>query len=67
MLEDLRVPTLLVGASADLLAPPELMRLLSAHLANCTMVVFGEAGHCVHWEQPDAWNTEVLAFLNAKC
>jgi len=28
------------------------------------MVVFGEAGHCVHWEQPDAWNAAVLDFLD---
>jgi pimeloyl-ACP methyl ester carboxylesterase len=26
--------------------------------------VFGEAGHCVHWEQPDEWNAAVLDFLD---
>ncbi|MBV9134514.1 MAG: alpha/beta hydrolase [Chloroflexi bacterium] len=64
MLEALRVPTLLVGGGADLLAPPELMRIFQAHVAEAKMVVFGEAGHCIHWEQPEAWNREVTQFLN---
>jgi non-heme chloroperoxidase len=65
MLEELRVPTLLIAGGADLLAPPELMRIFGSHLPESQMVVFAEAGHCVHWEQPASWNTEVLQFLTA--
>lgn len=63
MLEDLRVPTLLIAGGADLLAPPELMRLFAAHIPSAKFTLFGESGHCVHWEQPEDWNREVLTFL----
>jgi pimeloyl-ACP methyl ester carboxylesterase len=65
MLSRLHVPTLLIAGGADLLAPPELMRLFAAGIPSHRFVVFGEAGHCVHWEQPDGWNREVLEFLSA--
>src|SRR5579859_3085222 len=64
-LTHLRVPTLLIAGGADLLAPPELMRMFGEGIPNHRLVVFGEAGHCVHWEQPEAWNHEVLTFLAA--
>jgi pimeloyl-ACP methyl ester carboxylesterase len=65
MLPGLRLPTLLIAGGADLLAPPELMRTFARHIEGHKFVVFGEAGHCVHWEQPVAWNREVLEFLGA--
>jgi pimeloyl-ACP methyl ester carboxylesterase len=65
MLKGLRVPTLLVAGGADLLAPPELMRRIAAHIPTQQVVTLGEAGHCVHWEQPDEWNRLVLDFLRA--
>jgi pimeloyl-ACP methyl ester carboxylesterase len=64
MLADLRVPTLLIAGGADLLAPPALMRLFAANIPEHRFVVFGEAGHCVHWEQPQEWNAAVLDFLD---
>lgn len=63
MLGELHVPTLLIAGGADLLAPPALMRLFAASLPSPRFVTVGEAGHCVHWEQPDEWNREVLSFL----
>lgn len=63
MLGELQVRTLLVAGGADLLAPPELMRLFAAHLPRHRFVTLPEAGHCVHWEQPAEWNREVLDFL----
>jgi pimeloyl-ACP methyl ester carboxylesterase len=63
MLADLRVPTLMIAGGADLLAPPELMRLMANHVPNHAFVTVGESGHCVHWEYPDDWNRAVLEFL----
>ena len=63
MLEDLRVPTLLLAAGADLLAPPALMRLLHARIPSSAWAVIAEAGHSAHWERPGEWNHLVLSFL----
>jgi pimeloyl-ACP methyl ester carboxylesterase len=62
-LHNLRVPTLLLAGGADLLAPPELMRRIAEHLPDQQLVTFGEAGHCLHWEEPAEWNRVVLDFL----
>jgi pimeloyl-ACP methyl ester carboxylesterase len=63
MLEELRVPTLLLAGGADLLAPPALMRLLQARIPQGAFAVIAEAGHSAHWERPEEWNRLVLAFL----
>ncbi|MBV9581241.1 MAG: alpha/beta hydrolase [Chloroflexi bacterium] len=59
----LSTPTLLIAGGADLLAPPELMRRIAEHVPNHEFVSLGEAGHCLHWEQPEEWNRVVLGFL----
>jgi pimeloyl-ACP methyl ester carboxylesterase len=63
MLETLRVPTLLLAADADLLAPPALMRLIAAHIPAAQFVTVADAGHSAHWERPAEWNRAVLEFL----
>jgi pimeloyl-ACP methyl ester carboxylesterase len=63
MLETLGVPTLLLAADADLLAPPALMRLLAARMPSSRFVTIPDAGHSAHWERPDEWNRIVLDFL----
>jgi 2-succinyl-6-hydroxy-2,4-cyclohexadiene-1-carboxylate synthase len=64
MLADLTVPTLMIAGGADLLAPPELMRMIAARVLNHEFVTIGEAGHCIHWEHPEDWNRHALDFLN---
>jgi pimeloyl-ACP methyl ester carboxylesterase len=64
MLSGLGVPTLLIAGGADLLAPAALMRHFATRIRGHKFVVFGEAGHCVHWEQPTEWNATVLDFLD---
>jgi pimeloyl-ACP methyl ester carboxylesterase len=56
-------PTLIVGADADLLAPPALMRIWSAHVKNHEWAVVPDAGHAIAWEQPDIFNQKVLEFI----
>jgi pimeloyl-ACP methyl ester carboxylesterase len=56
-------PTLVIGADADLLAPPALMRIWAAHLTNYEWAVVSDAGHAVAWEQPDVFNEKVLEFV----
>jgi len=63
LLETLRVPTLVLAADADLLAPPSLMRLLAAHIPGSEFATVADAGHSAHWERPAEWNRVVLSFL----
>jgi pimeloyl-ACP methyl ester carboxylesterase len=63
LLESLRIPTLVLAADADLLAPPALMRLLAARIPGCEWATVADAGHSAHWERPAAWNETVLEFL----
>ncbi len=63
LLESMRVPTLVVAADADLLAPPALMRLLAERIPGCELATVADAGHSAHWERPEEWNRIVLEFL----
>jgi 2-succinyl-6-hydroxy-2,4-cyclohexadiene-1-carboxylate synthase len=63
LLETLRVPTLVLAADADLLAPPALMRLLAARIPSSELALVADAGHSAHWERPADWNRIVLGFL----
>jgi pimeloyl-ACP methyl ester carboxylesterase len=65
-LQALDVPTLLIAAGADLLAPPALMRLIAKHIRGSEFSVIAEAGHSAHWERPDEWNAIVFAWLAAR-
>jgi pimeloyl-ACP methyl ester carboxylesterase len=63
-LETMQVPVLAIAGGADLLSPPALMRLLTAHLPGSQFVIMPEAGHAAFWEQPELWNRHVLAFID---
>jgi pimeloyl-ACP methyl ester carboxylesterase len=64
MLAAVTTPTLLIAGGADLLAPPELMRRIAAHIPSHEFVTISESGHCVHWEYAAEWNKVVLDFLS---
>jgi 2-succinyl-6-hydroxy-2,4-cyclohexadiene-1-carboxylate synthase len=63
LLETLHLPTLVLAADADLLAPPSLMRLLAERIPGSEFAVIADAGHSAHWERPETWNRTVLEFL----
>ncbi|MGK7871185.1 alpha/beta fold hydrolase [Falsiroseomonas sp. E2-1-a20] len=56
-------PVLVLAAGADLYAPPALMHRWAAHLPAHEWEVLPEAGHAINWEQPEAFNARVIAFL----
>jgi pimeloyl-ACP methyl ester carboxylesterase len=58
-------PVLVMAGGADLYAPPALMKLWAAHLPRHEWHVLPEAGHAINWEQPEAFNARVVAFLRA--
>ena len=59
----IRTPTLLLTGDADLYAPPPVMQMFVERIKDAESVVIPEAGHSAYWEQPDAFNNAVLAFI----
>ncbi|MEC3853702.1 alpha/beta fold hydrolase [Paenarthrobacter ureafaciens] len=44
--------------------PEEGMRMFSDALPKSSLSIFEHSGHCPHWNEPEAFNRELLAFLN---
>ena len=62
-LESINVPALLLTGDADMFSPPPVLRMFAMHIRHAETVVVPEAGHSTYWEQPDAFNRAVLAFI----
>jgi pimeloyl-ACP methyl ester carboxylesterase len=56
-------PILVVAGDVDLTTPSAAVRLWAKHLKSYEWALIPEAGHSVAWEQPEAFNQAVLAFL----
>ncbi len=56
-------PILVIAGDVDLTTPSAAVRLWAKHLKTYDWLLIPEAGHSVAWEQPDAFNQAVLAFL----
>lgn len=63
VLEQLRVPTLLMTGTSDLYMPVSSVREFLKHIPHADAAVFLESGHAPNWEQPLAFNAELLRFL----
>ena len=59
-LATLRVPTLLMPGDQDIQYPPWVMR---CQLARAEFIVLPEASHSFNWEQPEAFNRNILEFI----
>jgi pimeloyl-ACP methyl ester carboxylesterase len=62
-LETIMRPALLMTGGADMYAPPPVTRMFVQHIKRAEFLVIPDAGHAASWEQPDAFNRAVLAFL----
>ena len=62
-LAGIRVPTLLMPGDQDLQTPPWVMRQQLAHIPGAHFIVLPEAAHSINWEQPEAFNRNVLGFI----
>jgi pimeloyl-ACP methyl ester carboxylesterase len=62
-LKTIRVPTLLMPGDQDLQAPPWVMRRQLAHIPGAEFIVLPEASHSINWEQPEAFNRNVIEFI----
>src|SRR5438093_608907 len=52
VLENIKVPVLLITGDADLLAPPPFLRFVAVRMKNSESLIVPEAGHSAYWEQP---------------
>ncbi|MGA3158738.1 MAG: alpha/beta hydrolase [Steroidobacteraceae bacterium] len=62
-LDSWQIPTLIITGDADLYTPPSVMRMFAAHLRRGQGAVIAESGHNAYWENPTAFNREVLTFV----
>jgi pimeloyl-ACP methyl ester carboxylesterase len=62
----IRAPILLLTGEADPFMPPTRLRALADRLSRANVAIMPAAGHSVYWEQPEAFNGAVLAFLLAR-
>ena len=60
-----RVPTLVVQASDDVLAPLEVGDYMHRHMPGSRLSVVRNIGHCPHMSAPEASTRAVLDFLDA--
>ncbi len=60
----LTIPVLLLCAEHDLLMSPARIRDAAEQLPRSRVVEFADRGHSPYFEDPDAWNEAVLAFLH---
>jgi pimeloyl-ACP methyl ester carboxylesterase len=60
----LSTPILIIAGDVDLTTPSAAIRLWTTHLTEAyDWDLIPEAGHAVAWEQPDAFNQALIAFL----
>lgn len=62
-LNGIRVPTLLVSGSEDILKPVGYSRLIQAHIPHSELVIIDGAGHALFHEQAQAFNDVVSRFV----
>jgi pimeloyl-ACP methyl ester carboxylesterase len=62
-LSTMKTATLLITGDADLYAPPPAMELVAKRMPRAETLVLRAVGHSGYWEQPDAFNEAVLAFI----
>jgi len=58
------VPMLFIVGEDDILFPPRAVRCVQQHVPGARFVQIPGAGHSAYFEQPQAFNRELLAFLD---
>jgi len=62
-LGEIRVPTLILAGTDDVIIPPAESRAIAKGIAHATLVEIPHAGHLLNLEQPKPFNDAVRAFL----
>ncbi|MEW2296755.1 alpha/beta hydrolase [Streptomyces sp. NPDC006743] len=64
-LKTVRVPTLVLECTQDIIAPREVGAFVHQAIADSTLVTLEATGHCPHLSAPEATNEAITAFLAA--
>jgi 3-oxoadipate enol-lactonase len=56
-------PTAVIAGELDPYCPPRASEQIASGIAGAELTVIPGAGHCLHWEQPEATNTLILDFI----
>ena len=64
VLQQIRIPTLLVYGDSDVRAPLTVADELHAAISSSMLVVLPDTGHTCNIEAPDAFNSAVRSFLH---
>ncbi len=62
-LAQITVPTLVIGAAEDKMAPPKFSEYLAAHIPHAHLIVLENTGHMLTLEREDAVETAVQTFI----
>jgi 3-oxoadipate enol-lactonase len=62
-LADIRVPTLVIGGSEDVITPPLVVHSIADAIAGSQLAILDQVGHLPNLEAPDRFNATVAAFL----
>jgi len=64
LLPEIRVPTLLLAGSDDRTAPASVMQRMAPRIPGAELEILEGCGHLGPMDQPEAFNTALLAFLH---
>jgi pimeloyl-ACP methyl ester carboxylesterase len=62
-LTDIAVPTLLIWGDRDTFALRADQEALRSAISGSRLVTYVGAGHCPHWEEPDRYAAQIVAFV----
>ena len=65
-LPNIQVPTLVITGEHDRTAAPEVARKMAERIPGALCHILPGAGHLLNIEQPDAFNTVLLQFLQQR-
>ena len=62
---DISVPTLLVWGDRDGFTPVPEQESLNRAIAGSRLMTYGGTGHCPHWEEPERFAADLIAFVRS--
>jgi pimeloyl-ACP methyl ester carboxylesterase len=64
-LKDVRVPTQLIWGDRDGFTPRAEQDALNRAVAGSRLIVYAGTGHCPHWEEPERYVADLMAFIRS--
>jgi non-heme chloroperoxidase len=62
-IKQIAAPTLVIWGDRDTFCPWSEQESLMAAIAGSQSIVYQDAGHALHWEQPDRFAADLVSFI----